>query len=285
MKFREIHFRVVLFIAAILSILWGYQVLFLHHAPDVFNDPLEDMSHGWLVPFVSLYVLWNERDQIIKSVGSPVLSGLPLLVFSCFVGFLGVRGVQVRLEIVGLIGVLLGLVWCVFGRKTMQKVLFPCLFLLFCLPLHTYLDLITIHLRMLAVSIAYWALEVLGVDAVRTGTMICSESGKFAIDIADPCSGLRSLFALLALSTAYSYFAQSKWSRRSILIIISIPLSILGNSVRILSIVLVAANFSNDFALGFYHDYSGYIVYFVAISLLVGCDKLLGRGGKPCAKS
>ena len=285
MRLKELHIRVVLFAVSLLVMLFGYHLLLLHHAPSVFNDQMEDMSFGWYVPVFSLYVIWSERRKIAESVGNPSLWGLMTILPFAFAGFLGARGTQVRLEIVGFVGMLLGLVWAMFGMKAMRQVLFPVLFLLFCLPLHTYLDLVTIHLRMLAVSIGYGVLQGCGVDIVREGTMLVSPVGAFSIDVAEPCSGMRSLFAMMALTAGYAYFTQPTWLRRGLLFALSIPIAVIGNVSRIVSIVAVAATCSSDFATGFYHDYSGYVVFLVAVFLMVAMGGLITKGAEKCARS
>ena len=111
--------------------------------------------------------------------------------------------------------------------------------------------------------------------------MLASADGSFSIDVAEPCSGLRSIFALMALTAGYAYFTQPTWTRRGLLFALSVPIAIIGNIARILSIVLVGAYASKSFATGFYHDYSGYVVFLVAIAMMVGCAELLrGRRRK-----
>ena len=285
MRFKELHVRVGLFAVSLLAMLWGYQLMLMRHVPNVFNEPLEDMSYGWYIPLFSLYVLWQERRKIVESLGKPSVIGLLFVLPSLLVGFLGIRGLQVRFEILGFIGLLFGLTWTFFGRRTVGSAIFPIGFLLFCMPLHTYLDLVTIHLRLLAVSIAAGTLQGCGVEIVRQGTMLASPTGAFAIDIAEPCSGLRSLFAMMALTAGYAYFTQPTWFRRGLLFALSIPIAILGNVSRIFSIVIVAATCSADFATGFYHDYSGYIVFLVAILLMVATGGLITKGAEKCAAS
>ena len=285
MRFKELHVRVGLFAVSLLAMLWGYRLMWMRHVPDVFNEPLEDMSYGWYIPLFSLYVLWQERRKIVESIGKPSVVGLVFVLPSLFVGFLGIRGLQVRFEILGFVGLLFGLTWTFFGRRTVGSVIFPIGFLLFCMPLHSYLDLVTIHLRLLAVSIASATLQGCGVEIVRQGTMLASPTGAFAIDIAEPCSGLRSLFAMMALTAGYAYFTQPTWFRRGLLFALSIPIAILGNVARIFSIVIVAATCSADFATGFYHDYSGYIVFLVAILLMVATGGLITKGAEKCAAS
>ena len=284
MKLTEMRIRIGLFAASLAAMLWGYRLLIFKHAPEAFSEPLEDMSYGWYVPLFSLYVVWQERQKIRDSLGAPSAAGLLPLIFFLFVGFLGVRGLQIRFEILGFVGVLLSLVWCLFGLRAMHQVLFPAGFLLFCMPLHTYLDIITIHLRMLAVAIGHGVLAGCGVEIVRQGTMLFSPTGSFAIDVAAPCSGMRSLFAMMALTAGYAYFTQPTWFRRGLLFALSIPIAIAGNVVRILTIVCVAATCSPSFATGFYHDYSGYVVFLVAILLMVATGSLVTKGAERCAR-
>lgn len=285
MKLKSIHLQTALFAVSFLSMLAGYRLLLFEHAPAVFNGTMEDLSYGWYVPVFSLYVLWRERRELVESVGSPCWVGLLTVLPFLFLGFLGARGSQIRFEIVGFVGTLLSMALAFFGFRTMKRVAFPVLFLLFCLPLHSFLDLITIHLRLFAVSIASGIVQGCGIEIVRQGTMILSPTGAFSIDVAEPCSGMRSLFAMMALTAGYAYFTQPTWFRRGLLFALSIPIAIVGNVVRILTIVLVAATCSSDFALGFYHDYSGYVVFLVAIMLMVATGGVIAKGADACARS
>lgn len=285
MKFGDVQARVALFAVSFLAMLWGYHLMFLHDAPAAFQSAKEDLSYGWYVPLFSLYVLWTERKQIIASVGSPSLWGLFWLVPFLFLGFLGIRGWQVRLEIVGFVGALVCLVWTSFGAETMRRILFPVLFLLFCMPMDSALGMITVPLRMLAVTISEGVLQGCGIEVARTGTTLVSPTGIFAIDVASPCSGLRSLFALTTLTAGYAYFTQPTWLRRGLLFACAVPIAIAGNVVRILSIALVAVTCSAEFATGFYHDYSGYIVFLASIFLMAGAGSLITKGAERCANS
>lgn len=282
---RELKIRASLFAATLLSMVMGFQVLIFDHAPMVFNDPKEDMDFGWFVPVFSLYVLWRERRKLLASLGEPSVVGLLMSVPFLFIAFLGVRGIQVRFEMLALIGLLITVPWAFFGVKTAKAVAFPALFMLFCIPMATYLDIITVHLRLFATGCASAILTGVGADFVRVGTCIQSTTiPDFAIDVAAPCSGLRSIFALLALTAGYAYFNQPTYLRRAILFAFAIPLAILGNVARILSICLVGSWFSPTFATGAFHDFSGYIVFLVAIALMVAIGDLITKGAKRCAR-
>ena len=240
----------------------------------------EDMSFGWFVPLFSVYVLWLQRARIAESVRCGGFSWGGLLASVPFLGLalLGTRGVQLRLEQLGFIGLCVTVPWTFFGRRCAKLFLFPAAYLLFCIPMATFLDIVTIHLRYLASSTAMAVLNGFGFEAVREGTAVISRGAHpFAVDVAEPCSGLRSLFALMALTAGYAYFNQPTWLRRGVLFACSVPLAVIGNVARIVSICIIASCSDPKFATGFYHDYSGYIVFIVAIALMVLAGEVIDR--------
>ena len=133
------HTRTAVFAAGLVSMLWGFQAMLLSHAPSAFRAPEEDMSFAWYVPLFSIYVLWTERAKIAKSLGAPSLVGFAAMMPFLALGFLGARGVQLRFEIVAFSGLAVCWMWTVFGRRAAASVLFPSMFLLFCIPLATFL--------------------------------------------------------------------------------------------------------------------------------------------------
>ncbi len=251
--------------------LFGFAAMF-RRVGAIFLDALEDMSHGWLVVPFALYVLWRERAKIRESAGAPSFAGLLACVPCVLLAILGTRGLQVRFEQLGFIGLCVALPWAFWGGRCARRFVFPAAFLLFTVPLSTYLDVVTIHLRLLASGVAIFVLHGFGLEAVRQGTAVIAQGAHpFSVDVAAPCSGMRSIFALMALTAGYAWCTQPTWLRRGALFACAVPLAVLGNVTRILTICLVAAWASPTFALGFYHDYSGYIVFLVAIVLMVAC--------------
>ena len=264
--------------------LYGFAAMFVR-VKGLFGDELEDMSHGWLVLPFSLYVLWTEREDLKRTPGAPSLWGLLACIPCVLLAVLGTRGLQLRFEQLGFIGLCITLPWAFYGRRFARLFVFPALFLLFTIPLSTFLDTVTIHLRLLASGTALFVLKGFGLDVVQRGTAVISQGAHpFSVDVAAPCSGMRSIFALMALTAAYAWFTQRTWLRRGVLFACSIPLAVLGNISRILTICLVAATSSPEFALGFYHDYSGYIVFVVAIALMVACGGLIDRVAERISK-
>ncbi|MGN0846104.1 MAG: exosortase/archaeosortase family protein [Kiritimatiellia bacterium] len=268
------------FVALLITVgcaLFGFSAMFVR-VTGLFSDELEDLSHGWLVLPFSLYVLWSERQELKRNLGAPSGWGLVACVPCLLLALLGTRGLQIRFEQLGFIGLCITVPWAFFGWRFARLFIFPALFLLFTVPLATFLDAVTIHLRLFASGTALVLLKGFGLDVVQQGTAIISQGAHpFSVDVAAPCSGMRSIFALMALTAAYAWFTQPTWLRRGVLFACSVPLAVLGNITRILTICCVAAVANADFALGFYHDYSGYIVFAVAIALMVACGGLIDR--------
>jgi exosortase len=239
------------------------------------NDPAGDMTHGWLIPLVSVGVIWFRRRDLAGAPRSVSRAGLALVVLALLLHWVGAKAQQTRLSLLALILLMWSAPLYLCGREIGKLLLFPCAYLIFCVPLN-FLDSITFPLRILATIISTATLNGLGIAAERSGSAIYSvAAGGFSFDVADPCSGLRSLLAMTALTAVYAYITQRTLVRKWLLFLASIPLAIVGNIARITTVALVAEAFGQKLALGLYHDYSGYVVFSVAIGLMVGIGSLL----------
>jgi len=236
-----------------------------------------DMSHGWLIPLVSAYAVWRKWGEIRTAPCTYGRGGLILVVCALLLYLIGLRVQQTRLVLLSLPALLWGLSWFLYGWHVARLLAFPCWYLVFCIPF-TFLDALTLPLRLLSTLVSDVVLNGLGIPVTRVGTAIHIHSGAgFSLDVAHPCSGLRYLVAMVALTTAYAYFTQFGMWRRTVLCLASIPLAMVGNMVRIILIALVGVVFGTEIAVGFYHDYSGYVVFAVAILLMIAVGNWLQR--------
>ena len=272
--------RLGLMVVAFVAMVVGFRAMLFSHLPGIFNAVEEDMDYAWFVPLFSIAVLWSERQRLRESLGAPGFGGVLLAIPCLALGIIGARGLQVRFELLAFVGLLVAVPWALFGRRMAKVVAFPVLCLLFCMPMASYLSLFTVHLRLVASAVSEFIVSILGVDVIRQGNLISLpgvilDDGPFAIDIANPCSGLRSIVALMAISVGYGYYTQPTWLRRVILSALSIPIAVIGNVTRIVSICLVAKSSSASFAIGFYHDFSGFVVFAAAILLLVAAGSAI----------
>jgi exosortase len=245
----------------------------------LFTSPLEDMSHGWGVPFVSLYTLWVQRKALREAASLPSWRGMSWVCLFMVVAWFGGRGGQSRMEQVSLIGLIWAVPYAFWGREVARLMLFPAGFLVFTIPISSFTDFFTIHLRILSSSLATGILNGFGLAIERSGTALFSRvtGAEFSVDVADPCSGIRSLFAMMALTAAYAYFTQKTLLQKWVLFVCSIPLAMIGNIFRIISICLVATWFGQELATGYYHDYSGYVVFLVGVTLMIEVGTLIKK--------
>ncbi|MDD5705472.1 MAG: exosortase/archaeosortase family protein [Kiritimatiellae bacterium] len=243
----------------------------------VFRYPKDDMGHGWLVPIFSAYLLWMRRRELREAVGAPSWIGAALCLPGVLLLWLGERGGQVRLSQASVYWLLWCLTYAFWGRGVARLTAFPVIYLLFTVPL-AFLDVFTVRLRMLTAMLSSGLLNGIGVPVARVGTGLRSLAGAgFSLDVADPCSGLRSIFAMTAITAAYAYLTQRRLWQKWLLFACSVPLAIVGNMARIFTIALVAKYCGQDAGTGFYHDYSGYLVFVVGTLLMVQVGAWISR--------
>lgn len=234
-----------------------------------------DLSHGWLIPLVSGWILWRGRRELAAARRAPCTPAIVLVALSLALHWAGVRSQLTRLSLFSMVLLLWSVPLYLYGWNLARRIAFPCAYLLYCIPF-TFLDHLTVPLRLAASRMATGLLNGIGMAAVRTGTAIRSLApGEFHIDVVDPCSGLRSLLAMSALTAAYAYFTRTTLARKWILFLSAVPLAIIGNVARIVTIAWVARRFGPERAMQVYHDYSTYIIFAVAVVLMTGWDRML----------
>ena len=237
--------------------------------------PGSTSSHGWLVPLISLFVVWRRRRQLAAAGGQVDFRALLFIVPCLFLYWAGVRCQQPRLGVICLIGLCWAVPYYLFGSGVARLLVFPCSFLLFAVPLG-FLSGLTFPLRLFSCSLSVTLLNGLGIEAFRQGTAILSAGANgFALDVADPCSGLHSLIAMTTLTAAYAALTQRGLWRKWVLFLSAVPLAITGNTVRIITISVVARVAGQELAMKVYHDFSGYIVFATAVVLMVLLGALL----------
>jgi exosortase len=236
-----------------------------------------DYSHGPFLPLVSAYALWRGRHALLAAPRRRCGWGLALVAVMLAIHWVGARGEFHRLSLVSLIGLLWGGALYLYGPAVARLLAFPIGFLLFCVPLNI-LDAVSFRLRLIAAALSTETLNGLGIAALRSGSAIYSAAGgRFAFDVADPCSGIRSLLALTALAAAYAHFTQDRVWKFWTLLALSVPIAVLANVARVVTLALVAQAWGVDAAMKLYHDYSGYLVFVVATLLLTSAGGLLDR--------
>jgi exosortase len=231
-----------------------------------------DYSHGYLIPFVSLAVIWYKRDDFFAAPKQVCQIGLFVVVAALAMHWMGAKMQQTRISLMSLILLVWGIPFYFFGWKVAKLLIFPCAYLIFCVPLN-FLDALSGPLQQIATTLGHVSLQGLGIECHRVGTML--RSPYFDLNVEAACSGLRSLLAMTALTAVYAYYTQQTFVKRWVLFLASIPIAVAGNVGRIISIALVSVTSGQKFGTGLHHDWSGYVLFSVAISLMIGFGKLL----------
>jgi exosortase len=230
------------------------------------HDP--NFSHGFFVPLFSIFVVWQERKCLSRLVATPSWSGLLLL--SCALVFLivGQMGAELFLARSSMLLLLGGIVVLYFGWSILRAVLFPWAFLLLMIPIPTILlNQITFPLQLLASKVAAATLPLFGVPILRQGNVINLPSG-LALEVAEACSGIRSLMSLITLAIIYGFLMEKRLWVRILLACASVPIAVVANSVRIIGTGLLVQYWSPEMAEGYFHASWGWIVFVVSLLLL-----------------
>ncbi len=245
-----------------------------------------EFSHGWLIPIVSGWALWLKRGEIRCTQKETYWPAFVLVALGLLLHWVGARAQQPRLSLGAFLIILWAIPCFLYGRGVGRLLLFPCCYLVFCIPLN-FFDSFSFQLRILATSISTGMLNGVGIEVIQAGSSIRAANGAFALEVADPCSGIRSLLAMTALTAAYSYFMPVTFWKKLLLFVAAIPLAIAGNIVRVLSIAVFARFAGQDKAMHYYHEYSGYVVFAVAVILLMVLERVItgkNKKGDPVAQ-
>lgn len=235
---------------------------------------LPDYSHGFLVPLFAGYLIWDKRKTLSATPVRQTWSGISLIVFAIVVLILGVYGVELfttRMSFIFLMG---GLVWTFFGSKMLRELRFPLLVLILAIPIPAIIfNHITFPLQLLASRIASDILPMLGVPVLQEGNVI--QLPVMKLEVAEACSGIRSLMSLFALAVFYGYFLERTTKRRVILALASIPIAVAANVVRIVGTGLCVQYWDPDKALGFFHEFSGWVMFVISLCCLYLVHKVM----------
>ena len=275
---QSIHFAWgYLIIAALMAAVY-YRVL-AKLVTDWWQIP--DFSHGFLVPVFAAYLVWARKKEILSIRIVPAWSGFAVVVMGLVVLLLGVYGAELFLSRVSLVIVLAGLVLCFGGYQLLRELRFPLLVLLLAIPIPAIIfNEITLPLQVLASKLASALLPLFGVPVLREGNVI--ELPAMKLEVAEACSGIRSLMSLFTLSVFYGYFLEKTFLRRTVLALASIPIAIAANAIRILGTGLCVQYWDPDKAMGFFHEFSGWVMFLVSLGCLFLVHRVLQlfqRGG------
>ncbi|MGH9728523.1 MAG: exosortase A [Candidatus Acidiferrales bacterium] len=241
---------------------------------DWWRDP--NYGHGFLVPLFAGYVIWKERHKLAQITWKPSNFGLAVMLGAiCFL-LLGSLGAELFTSRFSLLIIIAGIVLFLAGWQMLRAISFALGFLILMIPIPVLIyNQITFPLQLIASRFATFWLQLVNVPVLREGNLIILPN--YTLEVVEACSGIRSLMTLITLAVAYGYLMQDRRWIRWALALLMIPIAIVSNAIRIMGAGLLTYHFGHEMAEGFFHEFSGWVIFVAALILMFGCHWLLRK--------
>ncbi len=248
------------------------------------TDP--NFSHGFFVPLFSAYLVWMRRRKLAEIPLSPSWSGLLLIAAGLGILIVGVFGAELFLSRSSLLLILGGMILLFGGWEHLRELFFPWAFLIFMIPIPTIvMNQVTLPLQFMASNMASTLLTWLGVPVLRDGNII--QLPNMSLEVVEACSGIRSLVSLGTLAVIYGYLLETSTVLRILLFVAAVPTAVFANALRIMGTGLMGLYWNPDKAEGFFHTFSGWVIFVLSLITLFLIHKLMRviarwmKGSKP----
>ena len=236
----------------------------------------DNYSHGFFVLPLALFFAWERRAALRAAVATPSLLGLIVIGGSLLMFIAGVFGAELFLTRVSLVGVLAGTVLFVWGREHFRILLFPIAFLLLMIPLPAIVfNQIAFPLQLVASNLGETVIAAAGVPVLREGNVL--QLPARTLEVAEACSGIRSLVSLTMLGIVLGYFTERRLPERVVLAVAAVPIAIVANAARVAGTGLASEWISPAAADGFFHTFSGWLLFVIAFASLLMVQRAMSR--------
>ncbi len=264
---------------------WGLLVacgglLLLSYAPVLWRlvrqwDQDPDMGHGFFVPLIAGYIVWQKRGALRALRPSPNWWGLVIVGYAGLQLYIATLGAELFLARTAFLFSLIGIVLLLGGAGFLRALAFPLFLLFFMVPIPAIVyNRITFPLQLLASQAADHALSLLQIPVFREGNIL--ELARQKLSVVEACSGIRSLLSLTFLSLVYGYFFESQTWVRVVLFLATIPIAITANAGRV-TLTGVLTEVRPELAEGFFHSFSGWVIFMIALAILILFHQVLLR--------
>lgn len=242
-------------------------------------DSSEEYGYGYMIPVITLFLIWQRKDQLELLGFKGSWAGVLILLAGLLVVLIGQLSTLHSITQYGFVIAIIGAAYAVLGWSGFKIILVPLLLLFLMVPLPTFIfNNLSSQLQLISSEIGVAVIRLFGISVFLEGNVI--DLGVYKLQVVEACSGLRYLFPLLALAIIASYFYQTAVWKRVLVIISSIPITVLMNSFRIGMIAVLVEYYGIEQAEGFLHDFEGWIVFMACVALLIFEIWLLSMVGK-----
>ena len=256
----------------------GFALLYAHVLAKLVHDWATDdnYSHGFLIVPIALYFAWERRRALAALPARPSWLGLPVVAGAIAVLAVGTLGAELFLTRISIIGVLVGTVLFVGGWRHLRALTLPLAFLLLMIPLPAIIfNQIAFPLQLLASRVGEASISALNIPVLREGNVIVL--ANTTLEVAEACSGIRSLISLLTLGIVFGYFVDPRPWMRTLIALATIPIAVFANGVRVAGTGIAAHYYGAAAAEGFLHEFSGWLIFVVSFALLFAVQRALAR--------
>ncbi|HKT73910.1 MAG TPA: VPLPA-CTERM-specific exosortase XrtD [Steroidobacteraceae bacterium] len=235
-----------------------------------------EYSYGILIPALSAFLVWRERDRIRGLTFTGSWYGLPLIFLGLLLRLVGELSTMPTITHYAILLVLYGLILGLAGAAIFRQLLMPLLILVFMVPLPPFLsEQLSLQLQLLSSQIGVWVIRAAGISVFVEGNLI--DLGNYQLQVAEACSGLRYLFPLMTLAFLIAYTFRGPLWKRAIVFISSIPITILMNSLRIGIIGITVDRWGSKMAEGLLHEFEGWVIFMISSILVLLTAVMLAK--------
>jgi exosortase len=269
-------------LAALAVLAASVAVVYRDVVPALVRDWMTDdnYSHGFLIVPIALYFVWERRERLMKAAWKPSLLGAFVTAASLAVLAVGTLGAEMFLTRLSIVGVIAGAVLFVGGWQHLRVLAFPIAFLLLMIPLPAILfNQIAFPLQLLASRVGEASLAAASIPVLREGNVI--HLANTSLEVAEACSGIRSLISLLTLGILFGYFTDPRVGARVTIALMTIPIAVISNGLRVAGTGFAAHFYGPEAAQGFFHTFSGWLVFVFAFGMLLVAQRLMQRVSPP----
>jgi len=228
-------------------------------------DP--NFSHGFLIPFVALYMIWHKQNELSQVTPKSSKTGIYIIILGMLVHVAGNVGAELFLMRFSMIITISGIIIYIYGLEMFWKVMVPVAYLIMMIPIPDIIwNKLAFPLQLFSAKISAYSINMLGIPVLREGNIL--HLANTSLEVVDACSGIRSLTSLLALTGAFAFLAPLSIIKKWILFFSAIPIAVAVNVIRLTITGAMAAWIGPETAHGFLHDMSGLIIFGAALILV-----------------